>query len=97
MLNKQDLHLIKKILNKYLDRNTHQAFIFGSYVSGTDTNSSDIDIGIQGKTQLPGNKLVEIEEEFGNSELPYQVDVVDFNQVSKQFKRQVNKRYLSLY
>ena len=78
---------IKKIIFKFLDPKKHQAFIFGSRVSGRAKKFSDYDIGILGRKPVAFNILTEIEESLEESDIPYKVDVVDFSLVSPQFKK----------
>lgn len=76
---------LQKIIWKYLDKNSYQAFIFGSRATGTNRKYSDIDIGIKGPI-LDFATLAKIKSAFEESTLPYNVDVVDFNYTSEQFQ-----------
>ncbi|MEI6886785.1 MAG: nucleotidyltransferase domain-containing protein [bacterium] len=84
-MNNNDLIIIKIILNKYLDNRENTTFIFGSRALGNYKKYSDYDIGIEGK-KLDSLKQSYLEEEFENSNFPYSVDIVDFNQVTDRFK-----------
>lgn len=76
---------IQEIIWQHLDKNTYQAFIFGSRATGTNRKYSDIDIGIKGPI-LDIATLAKIKSAFEESTLPYNVDVVDFNYTSEQFQ-----------
>ncbi len=80
------LNAIKVIIKKHLPDKTYRAFVFGSRAEGTNRKFSDYDIGIMGKKPLAFGTLSLIEEELENSDIPYTVDVVDFFNVSKDFK-----------
>lgn len=95
MLNKRIKDQIKNTARKYLGRD-YKLFIFGSRVSGKSRKFSDIDLGILGKTRVPGHSIVKIQEELENSCLPYKVDVVDFTKVSEDFKSVALKQIISL-
>ncbi|MDH7511717.1 MAG: nucleotidyltransferase domain-containing protein [Clostridiales bacterium] len=75
------------IVGKYLDLSLYRIFIFGSRVSGFNSERSDIDIGIQGPEEIPGNIRVEILEDLENLPVLYKFDVVDFSKVSLEFKK----------
>lgn len=78
---------IKKIIFQFLDPCKYQVFIFGSRVTRKAKKYSDYDVGIWGKKPVPGHILIEIEEAFEESDLPYKVDIVDFSLVSKNFRK----------
>lgn len=62
---------------------------FGSRVKGTPSKFSDVDLVILGKTKIPGHMLELVREKMEKSSLPYKVDVVDLNSVSKDFQKNV--------
>lgn len=85
MLTPQQLQMIKTIVFSKLDAQTNTAFIFGSRASGTYEKFSDIDIGIEGKP-LSSDVTTALREAFEESDLPYNVDVVDFSTLRDGFK-----------
>lgn len=78
--------LIKQTVQKYLG-NDVKIFLFGSRVTGTNRQWSDVDVGIITKEKIPGSKMVEIEYELSESDIPYLVDVVDFQSVNLDFAK----------
>lgn len=79
------LKFIVNIIRKQIPDKGYKIFLFGSRVMGTARRYSDIDIGILGEKSVPVNKLESIEEILENSDLPYNVDVVDFAKAGKSF------------
>jgi len=53
-------------------------------------------VGIEGKKKIPFDVLATISEEIRESDLPYMVDVVDFNRVSEKFRKIATKNVLKL-
>ncbi len=86
---------IVDILWKYLDKTQDTAFIFGSWATGENRKFSDIDIGIESKRKLPSLIIESLKEAFEKSDVPYLVEIVDFADVSEQF-RQVAKQKIIL-
>ncbi|MEI6462100.1 MAG: nucleotidyltransferase domain-containing protein [bacterium] len=84
-MDNKDLEFIKTVIRKYLNNSENSVFIFGSRAIGNYKKYSDYDIGIEGK-KLDLLKQSYIEEEFENSNFPYTVDIVDFNQVTDRFR-----------
>lgn len=78
---------INTVISKYL--NEYKLFLFGSRAKGTAKKYSDIDLAIKadGFTTSIKNR---IEFEFENSTLPYEVDIVDLNNITEEFKKLIN-------
>lgn len=74
------------IVSKYLDLKEHKLFFFGSRVSGNGNEHSDIDIGIEGKEQIPYDAMSNIKEKIENLATLYKIEIVDFKTVSDDFR-----------
>lgn len=79
---------IKNIVGKYLDTEVWKVFFFGSRVKGDNFLSSDIDIGIEGPTELPPKIKFEISEEIEKIPTLYTFDLVDFKSLSDEFRKE---------
>ena len=66
-----DLQIIKNILTNY----PYQFYAYGSRVKGQARQYSDLDLCYQ--ENIPITKLLEIEEELENSDLPFFVELVN--------------------
>lgn len=76
---------IKSIIGKYLDLSIYRVFFFGSRVAGNNNERSDIDIGIEGPSEIPSNILFNIKEEVEEIPTLYKIEIVDFRRVSPGF------------
>ena len=78
----EDRHylIVKEILSRY----TYSFYAFGSRIKGNARKLSDLDLCVM--ESVPGNILVHIEEEFENSDLPFKVDIIEMNNISKAFR-----------
>ena len=85
MINQKYLDIIKKIIQAETGDETFSCFIFGSSLSRK--KFGDIDLGIIGK--IGQKKISRLKEKFELSNLPFAVDLVDFNQVGEEFKKNV--------
>ena len=92
-MNQQDLDIIKKIINNYIDINKNKAFIFGSQATGRISKSSDIDIAIEGP-KLDSEIYFEIKNALDESDLPYTTDLVEFCNVSNSFQKIAKKKII---
>ncbi|MFH1645404.1 MAG: nucleotidyltransferase domain-containing protein [Candidatus Omnitrophota bacterium] len=86
----EHMKIIKDILKKYIVG--YEVRAFGSRVNGTARRYSDLDLAIIGKTKLPKKILYLLREEFAESNLPFRVEIVDYQVVSDEFKRIVQDK-----
>lgn len=85
MLKAKYLLAIKQQVKKAYRKKGARFFVFGSSVN--KTNFGDIDLGVMGEVD---SKLIRnLKENFEESNLPYKVDVVNFEKVSSKFKNNV--------
>ncbi len=65
---------------------------FGSRVNGMAKSYSDLDLVVIGTANLDRNRLELLREAFMDSELPFRVDVLDWNVIPESFKRIISRR-----
>ena len=68
-----------------------EARIFGSRFSGTAKRYSDLDIALVGREKLDWRVMAAIKEEFQESELPFRVDILDWNNTSAEFRKVIEE------
>lgn len=92
MINIEHRHLqiLKKILAKY----DCSFFLFGSRISKNAKKFSDIDL-LYFET-LQNNILLRLEEELEESDLPYKVDLIAYNQCDNNFKKIIDCNYVCI-
>lgn len=79
------LKIVLDILNKFVP--SCEVRIFGSRYKWTAKDYSDLDLAIVCKEKIDWKLLADIKEAFQESELPYRVDVLDWNSISEEFKK----------
>lgn len=96
MIDEDTKKFLRSVVYKYVDSSSVRAFLFGSRVTAASSKYSDIDLGLESKDPIPYSTIVDMEDDFENSNLPYSVDIVDFSKVSDKFKAvaESNKIYL---
>ncbi|WP_051275673.1 nucleotidyltransferase family protein [Aestuariibacter salexigens] len=80
--------VVKTICDKYLS-NKHSMFLFGSRSRQMHTDFSDIDVCIKGPP-LSSEDITKIKDELSESDLPVFVDIVQYEQLSEEFKRAID-------
>ncbi|MEM5522019.1 restriction endonuclease subunit S [Sulfitobacter sp. AS59] len=87
----EQLAIVQRILKDHLPLGT-LAWAFGSRVTWTAKPFSDLDIALEGAAPLSPDVLIDLEEAFDSSDLPWKVDVIDLNAVSPEFRTIVERQ-----
>ncbi|MEK7543898.1 MAG: nucleotidyltransferase domain-containing protein [Patescibacteria group bacterium] len=96
MIDTQSLAIVTGVIKKHLDTSQYRAFIFGSRTGKTHRKYCDLDVGVLGPAKLSASTLLQIKEELHNSDIPYLTDVVDFGNVTQDFREKALSRTISL-
>ena len=64
-------------------------YLFGSRANGTITRNSDIDVAVLARESLPAGLLSTVRAKLEDSQILYNVDLVDLSEVSQEFKDKV--------
>lgn len=91
------LNIIKDICRQHLPSNVN-VWVFGSRANMKAKEYSDLDLALEQKNGTPVSaKLrMSLASEFEESDLPWKVDVIDFNRVSLEFKKIIEKEKVKL-
>jgi len=90
-LEPKHLKLVKKILQENLPN--HEIWAFGSRVHGKNLKTfSDLDLVIA-KPATTMQQVMQISESFSESDLPFKVDVMDWNDSNESFQHIIKKHY----
>ena len=68
-----------------------KVWLFGSRAKGTHKNNSDIDLAISSRSKRARQALVQVKTDLEDSDLPYTVDVVWWDDMLKSFLPEVKK------
>ena len=97
MFGLEDRHVdfIKDMLKRHIKNKDAKFYIFGSRTNGKYRQYSDVDIAID----YPGMTLeqkLRLQSDFENSTFPYEVDVVDLNNIEENFKNLIKNDLVEL-
>ncbi len=90
MENKYLTQLKNLVLDELKSQNV-KIFMFGSRVRRDNYIGSDVDIGLIPKGNLDSKKITILKEKIENSTIPYKVEIVNFNEVSEDFRNEALK------
>ena len=82
---------ILRVVKAHLPLDEYRVFFFGSRAAGTNMSKSDIDIGIEGPEKIPPKAFFEIMDELQKIPTFYKIDLVDFGDVSREFKEEATR------
>ena len=94
-LEERHLNFIKETLKKYITNSDAKFYIFGSRARGKFREYSDVDIAID-CPDLTSTTKSRLELEFENSTFPYEVDIVDLNNITETFKNIIKSDLVEL-
>ena len=89
MINIEPRHrrMIEEILIRHVP--THEIRAFGSRVTGKAKPYSDLDLVVLGSQRLPQPVLYKLRDDFEESDLPFRIDILDWNRLSAEFKHAI--------
>jgi type I restriction enzyme S subunit len=87
----EHLETVRKILAAQVPGREVRAF--GSRVTGSAESTSDLDLAVIGEGRLDRRSKMLLREAFEESNLPFRVDVLDYNAISADFRTIVDEQY----
>lgn len=85
------LDQLKEMVLEALKNEKVKIFIFGSRARKDNYTASDVDIGYIPYDKFDDKKITMLKYKLENSNIPYKVEIVNFNQVSEEFKQEALK------
>ncbi len=85
MIKKQYIDKLKQLVLHQLGEQPVKLFIYGSSLERD--NFRDVDLGIEG--EVTEQQIIELKDQLEESEFPYNIDVVNFNKTTADFKKAV--------
>ena len=92
-LEKKYLDFVKQTIASYLQ--DYELYIFGSRAKNNAKEYSDIDLAIDSVELTPEIKS-KIEAFFEASTLPYEVDIIDLNNITENFKQLIKEDLIKI-
>lgn len=86
---KNELKIISDILRKFVP--CCEVRVFGSRYNGNAKKYSDLDLAIVSKDTSDSNVISDMKDAFEESDLPYRVDLLDWNTISPEFKKVIEE------
>ena len=84
----KEFDIIINILHSYIKKG--KVYAFGSRYKNNNRKFSDLDIAIDTGKKLSFEFLNILKDAFEENDLPYRVDIIDYNNISDKFKKIVD-------
>ena len=81
----EQMKVVRDILARYLPG--REVRVSGSRATGTAKPHSDLDLVIMGDEHLPVTTMRMLRDDFDDSDLPFQVDLVEWAGVREEFRQ----------
>lgn len=85
---------IRAILTEYAP--DVEARVFGSRATHTAKKHSDLDLALVGDGAIEQSVVARLRLAFEESDLPFRVDIVDWNFITPEFRRIIEDNYETL-
>ena len=89
------LAMVRQILHNNIPE--YKVWAFGSRVKAQARNYSDLDLLIENDTALLPQIRRHIADDFGNSNLPWKVDFVEWARISDDFRQIIDRQKILIY
>lgn len=89
-----DLETVRLILREGVP--SLEVRVFGSRASWTARETSDLDLVLMTEKPLDISRMAKLKESFSESNIPFQVDIVDWADTSENFRKIIEKDYVVL-
>ncbi len=90
IIDEKHLKIVQDILKKY----PYSFYAFGSRVNGKPKKLSDLDLYFT--ADIPYNIRDHLDADFEESDLPYKVDIINWNTCSDTFKKEISKNTICI-
>ena len=93
-LTAEELGIVRRLLAAYVPG--RPVWAFGSRTFGRARRRSDLDLAVGGNAPLSLAERTELNDALEESDLPIEVDVVDLNEITPEFRKRIEPDFFSL-
>jgi predicted nucleotidyltransferase len=98
-VDEKHFEIVKQVLQDIFGGVVVHVYVFGSRAKNIADKYSDLDLAIdcyENNKMLASKLLLKLAIAFENSLLPYKVDIVDLNKVSKNFRSKIETDFIQI-
>ena len=93
-LKQKYLNELYEIFGKYCPK--AEIWAYGSRVNGDSHSGSDLDLTVK-SFNVDGKYISKLKDLINDSDLPFLVDITDFEKLPESFKNEIHKNYIKIY
>lgn len=83
------LERLRRLVCAFLQPYAVRVYLFGSYARGDQRPTSDVDIALEPLDALPTGLVSRLREAVEESDIPYEVEIVDLSEADDRFRARV--------
>lgn len=92
-LSGRNIKMIHKYIQDVFGADTDlKVYVFGSRATGKNRRNSDLDLALKSKDQEINKKISKLKLQIEDSEFPYKVDIVNWDEILKEYFSAINKQ-----
>ena len=91
----EELRFLLDEIERFIPSTT--VWAFGSRVDGTCRQSSDLDLAVHCDKETALKELPKLNERLIESDLPFKVQILDFNRLPENMQGNIKEKYVMLY
>jgi predicted nucleotidyltransferase len=96
-IDEKHFEIVRQIFQEILGGVVAHVYVFGSRAKNIADKYSDLDLAIdcyENNKMLLSKLLLKLAIEFENSLLPYKVDIIDLDKISKNFRSEIETDFI---
>ena len=93
LLKSEHLKILTDIFQSYCPR--AEVYAYGSRLNGNAHAGSDLDLAI--KFNVEGKYLFELKELISESNIPFLVDIHEYNNLPENFQQEISKNFVVIF
>ena len=91
----EEMEYLLDTIRRYIPHAT--VWAFGSRIAGTHRPNSDLDLAVLCDKETALKNLPRLHETLTESDLPFKVQLLDFNRLPEHMKNNIQEKYVVLY
>ncbi len=93
-IEKKHLQFVKSVFKNIIPE--VNIWVFGSRIKNNAKKHSDLDLVLIGKEKIDQETIDLLNNKFSESDLPFIVDIIDWNNITDSFKKIILENYVVL-
>lgn len=95
IISNEQKEFVLSVIRRHAPPDT-EVYFFGSRVNDTANKTSDLDVLLRGNSSIELSLMSLMKEEFEESDLPFKVDLLDYNSLSERMVKNISSNMIRI-